>query len=89
MDLKGLIQRELGEGLTEEELATAVGVSAQTIVNILADELPQDPAIWETFARHFQNESRDRPGVKCQKNEEMEKDEDLHFFVRSASKNVC
>lgn len=53
MDLKGLIQRELGEGLTEEELATAVGVSAQTIVNILADELPQDPAIWETFARHF------------------------------------
>ena len=53
MDLKGLIQRELGEGLTEEELATAVGVSARTIVNILADELPQDPAIWETFARHF------------------------------------
>lgn len=53
MDLKGLIQREIGEGVTEEELASAVGVSEQTIMNILADELPQDPAIWDTFARHF------------------------------------
>jgi SOS-response transcriptional repressor LexA len=53
MDLKGLIHRELGEGLTEEELATAVGVSTRTIVNILADKLPHDPAIWETFAMYF------------------------------------
>jgi hypothetical protein len=53
MDLKGLIQREIGEGVTEEELASAVGVSVHTIANILADELPQDQAIWETFARHF------------------------------------
>lgn len=53
MNLKGLIHRELGEGLTEEELASAVGVSVRTIVNILADKLPQDPAIWETFARYF------------------------------------
>ena len=52
-DLKGLVHREIGEGLTEEELASAVGVSVQTIANILADNLPQDPAIWETFARHF------------------------------------
>ncbi len=53
MNLKGLIHRELGEGLTEEELASAVGVSVRTIENILADNLPQDPAIWKTFARYF------------------------------------
>ena len=53
MNLKGLVHRELGEGLTEEELASAVGVSVRTIANILVDELPQDPAIWETFARYF------------------------------------
>jgi SOS-response transcriptional repressor LexA len=53
MNLKGLVHRELGEGLTEEELASAVGVSVRTIANILADELPQDRAIWENFARYF------------------------------------
>ncbi len=53
MNLKGLVHRELGEGLTEEGLASAVGVSIRTIANILADKLPQDPAIWETFARYF------------------------------------
>jgi transcriptional regulator with XRE-family HTH domain len=53
MNLKGLIHRELGEGLTEEELASAVGVSVRTIANILLDELPQDPAIWEQFAQYF------------------------------------
>jgi hypothetical protein len=53
MNLKGLIHRELGEGLTEVELASAVGVSVRTIANILVDELPQDPAIWEQFARYF------------------------------------
>ena len=53
MNLKSLVHRELGEGLTEEELASAVGVSVRTIENILTDELPQDPAIWETFARYF------------------------------------
>jgi SOS-response transcriptional repressor LexA len=53
MDLKGLVQRELGEGLTERELASAVGVSVRTISTILADEPPQDAAIWETFARYF------------------------------------
>ncbi len=53
MNLKGLVHRELGEGLTEEELASAVGVSVRTIANILADELPQDPAIWEKFAQYF------------------------------------
>ena len=53
MNLKGLVHRELGEGLTEEELASAVGVSVRTIADILLDELPQDPAIWEQFARYF------------------------------------
>ena len=53
MNLKGLIHRELGEGLTEEQLASAVGVSVRTIANILVDDLPEDPAIWEQFARHF------------------------------------
>jgi SOS-response transcriptional repressor LexA len=53
VNLKGLVHRELGEGLTEEELASAVGVSVRTIANILLDELPQDPAIWDQFARYF------------------------------------
>ncbi|MDN5941500.1 MAG: S24 family peptidase [Nitrospira sp.] len=53
MNLKGLVHRELGEGLTEEELASAVGVSVETIANILTDELPQDRATWEHFARYF------------------------------------
>ncbi len=53
MNLKSLVHRELGEGLTEEELASVVGVPARTIADILVDDLPQDPAIWEQFARHF------------------------------------
>jgi SOS-response transcriptional repressor LexA len=53
VNLKGLVHRELGEGLTEVELASAVGVSVQTIANILVDKLPQDPAVWGTFAQYF------------------------------------
>jgi len=53
VNLKSLVHRELGEGLTEAELASAVGVSVRTIANILTDELPQDPVIWENFARYF------------------------------------
>lgn len=53
VDLKGLIHRELGEGLTEKELATAVGVSLQTIEDILSHKTPEDPTIWEKFATHF------------------------------------
>jgi SOS-response transcriptional repressor LexA len=53
MYLKGLVHRELGEGLTEDELASVVGVSTPTVVEILADKLPDDPAIWEKFARYF------------------------------------
>ncbi|MDE3243901.1 MAG: hypothetical protein KGO52_14390 [Nitrospirota bacterium] len=53
MNLKSLIHRELGEGLTEKELASAVGVSERAITNILADKCPEDPAIWGKFARYF------------------------------------
>lgn len=53
MNLKGLIHRELGEGLTEKELATAVGVSPRTIDRILANMPPNDPAIWHRFAKYF------------------------------------
>lgn len=53
MHLKGLVHRELGEGVTEEELASAVGVSVGTIFDILDDELPQEPALWEQFAQYF------------------------------------
>ncbi|HSF66330.1 MAG TPA: S24 family peptidase [Nitrospiraceae bacterium] len=53
MNLKDLVYRELGEGLTEEELASAVGVSVRTIENILADEVLQNPVIWGRFARYF------------------------------------
>ncbi len=53
MNLKGLIHRELGEGMTEEELASAVDVSIRAITNILAGQLPRDRAIWEKFARYF------------------------------------
>jgi len=53
MNLKGLVHRELGEGLTEKELASTVGVSVETIANIIADQLPQSRTTWEHFARYF------------------------------------
>jgi SOS-response transcriptional repressor LexA len=53
MNLKGLVYRELGEGLTEGELASAVKVPVRTIANILGNKLPHDRAIWEKFARYF------------------------------------
>ena len=56
MNVKGLILRELGEGMTEKELASAIDVSPQTLKNILADKLPKDPASWEKFARYFRME---------------------------------
>jgi len=57
VNLKGLVHRELSEGVTERELASVVGVSIRTIGDILADKLPEDPAIWETFARYFRIEA--------------------------------
>jgi SOS-response transcriptional repressor LexA len=53
VNLKGLVCRELGEGVSETQLASSVGVSLRTIGNILEDKLPQDPTIWEAFAKYF------------------------------------
>jgi SOS-response transcriptional repressor LexA len=53
VNLKGLVYRELGEGLTEKELAKALGVPSREIDNILIDRLPKDPTIWKKFARYF------------------------------------
>lgn len=53
MNLKGLVHRELGEGLTEQELAAAIQVPVRTLTNILAGKPPQDPAVWDKFARYF------------------------------------
>jgi len=53
MNLKGLAHRELGEGMTEKELASLIQVPLRTLSKILADKDPQDPAIWEKFARYF------------------------------------
>ena len=53
MNLKGLAHRELGEGLTEKELASLIQVPLRTLSKILADKDPEDPAIWEKFARYF------------------------------------
>lgn len=53
MNVKSLILLELDEGMTEKELASAVGVSLRTLTNILADKFPKDSASWENFARYF------------------------------------
>jgi transcriptional regulator with XRE-family HTH domain len=53
MNLKGQIHRELGEGVTEQELAAAVRVSPGTLMKILAGKDPQDLAVWEQFAKYF------------------------------------
>mgnify|MGYP001581615786 CR=1 FL=1 len=53
MNVKSLILWELGEGMTEKELASAIDVSPRTLTNILADKFPQDSASWEKFARYF------------------------------------
>ncbi len=53
MNLKGLMHRELGEGMTEKELAAAIGVSLRTLSNILIGKDPKDPAVWKQFARYF------------------------------------
>ncbi len=57
MNLKGLVQRELAEGVTEDELASAVGISVRVITDILADEFPQSDRIWEQFAKYFHMEA--------------------------------
>jgi hypothetical protein len=53
MNLKSLLHRELGEGMTEEQPASTVGVPVRTIVAILNGWDPQNPAIWDKFAKYF------------------------------------
>lgn len=53
MNLKGLIHRELGEGMTETELAAAVRIPQRSLMKILSGKDPKDPAIWDQFARYF------------------------------------
>lgn len=63
MDLKCLVHRELGEGMTEEELASAVRVSVRTIANTLSGDLPLDPATGALFGRYFRKDAELlRPG---------------------------
>jgi len=54
VNLKSLVHRDLDEGLTEREPASAVGVPAGTNANILVDDPQQNQAIWDHVARHFQ-----------------------------------
>jgi SOS-response transcriptional repressor LexA len=53
VNVKGLILFELGEGMTEKELAAAIDVSPRTLENILADKFPEDSSSWEKFVRYF------------------------------------
>jgi SOS-response transcriptional repressor LexA len=53
MNVRSLILRELEEGMTEEELASAIEVSPQTLKNIIANEFPEDSAVWDKFMRYF------------------------------------
>ena len=53
MNLKSLVHREICEGMTEEQLASSVGVSLRTIKGILTGKDSQIRAIWEKFARYF------------------------------------
>jgi DNA-binding XRE family transcriptional regulator len=39
--------------MTKKELAAAVRVPPRTLVTILAGKNPQNPAIWQQFAKYF------------------------------------
>jgi SOS-response transcriptional repressor LexA len=56
MNLKSLILRELSEGVTEKQLASAVRVPQRTLMRILAGKDPKEPAVWNQFARYFRME---------------------------------
>jgi hypothetical protein len=53
MNLKSLVHREICEGMTEEQVASSVGVSLRTIEDILKGKDPKVRSIWEAFARYF------------------------------------
>lgn len=51
--LENLIQYELSEGLTEQELADSIGVPKFTILGILKGRDPKSPDIWKKLACYF------------------------------------
>ena len=53
MDLQTLVRREIGEGMTEEQIASTAGISLRALKNVLTGKHPQSRAIWEKFARYF------------------------------------
>ena len=53
MDLQNLLRREIGEGMTEEQVASMVGVPLRALTDILTGKYPQSLAIWEKFAKYF------------------------------------
>lgn len=53
MNLKGLLHRELGEGLTEDHLAESIGVPRQTIDDLLSNKELKDAELWKKFAAYF------------------------------------
>ena len=53
VNVKGLLLRELGEGMTEKELVSAIDVSPRMLKNILADKFPKNSASWDKFAKSF------------------------------------
>ena len=53
MNVRSLILRELEEGMTEEELASVIEVSQQTLTKIIANEFPEDSAVWDKLMRYF------------------------------------
>ena len=56
MDLKGLLHRELCEGMTEGQIASAVGVSRGIVMDILTGKNPKIRAIWEKFGKYFRTD---------------------------------
>jgi len=53
MNLKSLVHWELSQGMTEEQLASAIGIPLRTLTNILTNKDPHTHAIWEQFGRYF------------------------------------
>jgi SOS-response transcriptional repressor LexA len=53
MNLKSLLHWELSQGMTEEQLASAIGIPLHTLTNILTNKEPHTRAIWEQFERYF------------------------------------
>ena len=53
MNLKSLVHRELAEGMTELQVASAVRVPLRTLTAILEGKDPENRAIREQFARYF------------------------------------